>query len=77
MSCPAITAVPRVGWRLVERIRSVVVLPAPFGPRMPKISPARQLNDTPSTAFTPPPLPLNVLARSRTSMRGAVRSTSP
>lgn len=31
-----------------------VLLPLPFGPAMPKISPASTLNDTPSTAFSEP-----------------------
>jgi hypothetical protein len=33
---------------------TVVVLPAPFGPRMPKISPSATENETSSTATTVP-----------------------
>src|SRR5918993_506661 len=40
-----------------------VVLPAPFGPIMAKISAGRTENDTPSTALTPP----NSMPRSRAS----------
>ena len=36
-----------------SRLNSVV-LPAPFGPMMAKISPGSTVNDTPSTALTPP-----------------------
>jgi hypothetical protein len=32
-------AAPPWGWRRVARMRTVVVLPAPFGPRRPRISP--------------------------------------
>src|SRR5690242_7155083 len=45
-------------------MRSVVVLPAPFGPSRPVISPSRAVNDTPSTAFTAP----NALWRFLTSI---------
>ena len=38
-SIPMTVAVPEVGSSMVESIESVVVLPAPFGPRRPKISP--------------------------------------
>ena len=43
---------------------TVVVLPAPFGPRMPKISPSSTEKDTPSTAARSP----YRLVRSETSM---------
>src|SRR6185437_17026006 len=43
-------------------MRSVVVLPAPFGPRKPTISPARTLRSRARTASTVPRLVLNVLA---------------
>jgi len=42
----------------------VVVFPAPFGPRNPKIVPSSTENEIPSTATTSP----NVLWRSVTSM---------
>src|SRR5438093_1315421 len=35
-------------------MRMVVVLPEPFGPRMPKISPGRISNETPATAVSAP-----------------------
>jgi hypothetical protein len=51
---PATTAEPAVGEIGVPRIRTVVVLPAPFGPRNPNTSPAATLNDTSDTAVRPP-----------------------
>src|SRR5258706_14575744 len=51
-SQPATRAVPAVGGRSVDSIRSVVVLPAPLGPRNPKISPWRTARSTPATAST-------------------------
>src|SRR5262245_37007504 len=51
-------------------MRSVVVLPAPFGPTSAKISPARTSNDTSSTATRGP----NVLvSESACSMRPLAR----
>jgi hypothetical protein len=44
-------AVPDVGFMSVVRIRIRVLLPAPFGPRSPKISPVYTSNDTSSTAM--------------------------
>ena len=43
---------PESGRRSPSIISSVVVLPAPFGPRMPKISPSATSKLTPSTAFS-------------------------
>src|SRR5688572_17351296 len=43
-------AQPPLGSRRVQSILMVVVLPAPFGPSSPKISPARISKLTPSTA---------------------------
>src|SRR6266436_3491958 len=51
-SHPATRAVPPLGGSRVASIRNVVVLPAPFGPRNPKISPRRTLRSTPATAST-------------------------
>ena len=45
-------AVPAVGRSSVVSIRRVVVLPAPFGPRKPTISPALTVRSTPRTAST-------------------------
>src|SRR6185312_6399443 len=51
-SKPATLAVPPLGGSRVASIRSVVVLPAPFGPRKPKISPVCTSMSTPTTAST-------------------------
>ena len=51
-SNPATVAVPEVGVRSVVSILRVVVLPAPFGPRNPTISPFSTSRSTPATAFT-------------------------
>jgi hypothetical protein len=53
-STPATRAVPDVGASRVARTRSVVVLPAPFGPRRPKISPSRHSRSRPESASTRP-----------------------
>jgi hypothetical protein len=49
-STPARKARPDVGTTLVVSMPAVVVLPAPFGPRRPKISPARTSRLSLSTA---------------------------
>ena len=48
-------------------MRSVVVLPAPFGPTSAKISPARTSNDTCSTAMRGPNVLLSDSASSTVS----------
>src|SRR5438477_8840562 len=53
-SMPATLAPPDVGSSNPQRIRMVVVLPEPLGPRMPKISPGRISKDTSSTAVIRP-----------------------
>ena len=58
---------PLVGWRIPDRIFIVVVLPAPFGPMNPAISPGAIVNDTSSRAWT-------VLYSRRTSEPKAARS---
>ena len=63
-SAPAITAVPDVGMMSVVSIRSSVDLPAPFGPRSPRISPDATSNEMASTAVNVP----NVFVISRTSI---------
>src|SRR5687768_6512964 len=45
---------PLSGARRPSRISTVVVLPAPFGPSKPKISPGATSKLTPSTAWTDP-----------------------
>jgi hypothetical protein len=52
-SISAIQAEPPVGMTRVVSIPTVVVLPAPLGPKSPKISPARTDSRRPSTARTP------------------------
>jgi len=56
-SRPATVAVPLVIVSSVVSIRTVVDLPAPFGPRKPKTSPVRTARSTPRTASTSPSLP--------------------
>src|ERR1051325_9014453 len=53
-SWPLTTMRPDVGFSRPAIIRSVVVLPAPFGPRKPWISPALTSSGTPSTAVQQP-----------------------
>src|SRR5262245_33800825 len=61
-------AVPAVGLSRVVSMRSVVVLPAPFGPRKPTISPSSTVRSTPRTASTRPLRLENVRARPQVSM---------
>ena len=49
-SWPATVARPAVGFSSVVSTRSVVVLPAPFGPSNPKTSPGATAKETPATA---------------------------
>src|SRR4029077_18917585 len=53
-SKPATDARPLVGASSVHNMRTVVDLPAPFGPRNPEISPDSTSRSTPFTAATPP-----------------------
>src|SRR6188768_3135147 len=53
-SNPATVALPDVGTSSPHRMRIVVDLPAPFGPRNPKISPCDTSSDTSSTATKVP-----------------------
>src|SRR5436309_2181913 len=53
-SCPLISTRPAVGLSSPAMIRIVVVLPAPFGPRKPWISPGATSRLTPSTAVKAP-----------------------
>src|SRR3989304_3601224 len=66
-SYPATSPRPLVGRSRPVSILMVVVLPAPLGPRNPKISPRCTPNVTPSTAVKVP----NRLVSSSTSMTGA------
>jgi len=58
-------AVPLVGRNKVDSMFRVVVLPAPLGPRKPKISPFFTVKLMPSTALT---FPSKTLVSSWTSM---------
>jgi hypothetical protein len=51
---PATIADPELGAISVPNVRTVVVLPAPFGPRNPNTSPLATLNETSDTAVRPP-----------------------
>src|SRR4051794_38407887 len=53
-SCPSTVAVPPVGVSSVASIRTVVVLPAPLGPRKATTSPSSTCRSTPLTAGTGP-----------------------
>ncbi len=53
-SNPATVADPEVGWRRPQSILMVVDLPAPLGPRNPKISPLDTWRSTASTAVKAP-----------------------
>jgi hypothetical protein len=50
---PATIADPELGAISVPSVRTVVVLPAPFGPRNPNTSPLATLNETSDTAVRP------------------------
>src|SRR5690606_2586150 len=65
-SCPATRARPPVGLSSVHSMLIVVDLPAPFGPRNPKISPGRTGNSSPRTASPSP----KVVLRPSTSTAG-------
>ena len=51
---PQTVADPDVGAMSVASVRTVVVLPAPLGPRKPKTSPRSISNDTSSNAMRSP-----------------------
>ena len=53
-SWPRIAAWPESGSRMVERMRTAVVLPAPFGPSRPSTVPGSISSETPSSARTLP-----------------------
>src|SRR5450759_4016097 len=52
-SSPATRTVPDVAGKKQERIRIVVLLPAPFGPSRPTISPRPTVKEMPDTAVCP------------------------
>src|SRR5579872_553491 len=73
-SKPATNARPEVGGSSVHSIRTVVVLPAPLGPRKPKTSPAETVRSIPFTASIPPP---KLRHSSRASMAGPTALIAP
>src|SRR4029077_2865533 len=77
-SHPATRAVPPLGGSSVASMRRVVVLPAPLGPRKPKISPAWTRKSTPATATTSRRRDLKTRRRPRVSITasGAIRGDS-
>src|SRR5437667_7393278 len=77
MSCPSTSAVPAEGVRTVARIRSVVVLPAPLGPRNPKTSPFGTSKSTPLSASTELRNPAYRLLRPWTRMAQVVAAHLP
>src|SRR4051794_34386049 len=66
-SRPATRALPASGSSSVARMRTVVVLPAPLGPRTPRTVPGATARSTPSSARVGP----NDLTSPRTRMAGA------
>ena len=64
-SSPATEALPAVGGSSVHSIRTVVVLPAPLGPRKPNTSPCETVRSMSRTASIPP---LNVRRSDRAAM---------
>ncbi len=54
MSLPSKTIMPAVGSTRPQTRLTKVVLPAPLGPMMARISPGMTAKSTPSTAFSPP-----------------------
>ena len=69
-SKPATVAVPPVGVSNVHSMRTVVDLPAPFGPKNAKISPRPTSRSTPSTAVNSP----NVRTSDRRLIAGSLMS---
>ena len=67
MSSPNTDADPAVGWRKPSSSRIIVDLPAPFGPRKPKISPSWTSIESSSSARTSPagPRPGRWIGRGR------------
>src|ERR1700749_4996223 len=72
-SWPATLAVPEVGSARGHRILLVVDLPAPFGPRKPKVSPAATSKSMPRTASISPYLLVSAL----TEIAGATLASPP
>src|SRR5271166_2159047 len=69
MSKPPTVARPDVGRSSPVRILIVVVLPAPLGPKNPKISPGATAKEMPSTAVASPK---RLVMRSTTTSGGSI-----
>ena len=54
ISAPSNTIDPAVGVSVPDSMLKIVLLPEPFGPIRPRISPCSTLNDTLLTAVKPP-----------------------
>ncbi len=76
-SSPATVALPPSMGSSVVSIRSVVVLPAPFGPRNPTISPRATCRLTPRTASIAWPRPPGKRLRSSRASMTAVMMLLP
>src|SRR5271157_4669068 len=75
---PRTSTAPDVGWFSPSRISTVVVLPAPLGPRSPKHSPTEISRSIPLTAWTGPSRPGYCLRNSLTRMtRSLMEGVSP
>src|ERR1700677_3007119 len=72
---PRISMFPDVGATRPMSILMVVVLPAPFGPRKPKISPRRTSSEMPRTASTLRPVKGVLYDLRRSLMRSTVSVT--
>src|ERR1700751_2389542 len=72
-SWPATLADPDVGFARVHRILMVVDLPAPFGPRKPKVSPVDTPKSMPRTASISPYLLVSAL----TEIAGVTLASPP
>src|SRR3954454_154083 len=68
---PLISTDPPVGRASPVISRSVVVLPAPFGPSNPKTDPAGTSRSSRSTARTPPPAVKRLVNPRQTTVTGA------
>src|SRR6185312_1537860 len=72
MSAPSTTIAPSSGLSAPVTMLMVVVLPDPFGPISPTISPRDSVKERPWTAWTPP----KCLASPSTEKNGASASTA-
>ena len=69
ISDPANSIEPAVGTSVPDSMLKIVLLPEPFGPIRPRISPCSTLNDTLLTAVKPPKRFTNPLTTSTALLR--------